>query len=290
MNSYYIPLDNRAILTLKGDDARSFLQGIITNDINKVNSTQSIYTCLLTPQGKFLYDFFIAELNGDLIIDCEKSRKDELVKKLMMYRLRSKVSIEDISDKFQIAALVGENVLKQDGLVSNSPGKTISFCKGVAFIDPRTDKMFARSVIERSNDYKSFEAKGFVLGSIEDYEYLRIANAVPNGIDDMLPDKSFPLHNRMDELNAIDFKKGCYVGQEVTARSKHRGNIRKSLFVISESESAFPEIGSALTVNNGKTAGNILSRAKDKALAILDKDVLQEENIVFSEGKSFKVI
>lgn len=270
-DNLYIPLENRSVIKISGADAKDFLQGIITNDINKVTKSQSIYSCLLTPQGKFLFDFFISELNGDLAIDCASSRAEVLIKLLTMYKLRREVEISDISNDFEVAALIGENVFKQDDL-KKEPGITKTFCKGVAYIDPRTEKMFARSIIDRENNYQSFHATGFSLGTFEAYENLRIEEAVPDGEFDLIADKSFPLHYKMEEMQAIDFQKGCYVGQEVTARSKHRGKIRKTLLKVA-SDDPLPPPETAIKIDE-KQVGTMCSSSGNQGLALLEKDVL----------------
>lgn len=235
MKSVYIPLTKRQLLAITGDDTKDFLQGIITNDINNLSSKNSIYACLLTPQGKYLADFFISEIDNQVVLDFDDSVADTVTKKLAMYKLRSDVTFKDMSKEFEVCSLLGDNIYKQEEMDA-SAGSTMKFCKGVACIDPRTKKMFGRSVIERENEYQSFVAKGFELGEFGDYERLRIENTVPETNKELIPEKSFPLQNRLDELNAIDFDKGCYVGQEVTARSKHRGNIRKTLKTVDVDE------------------------------------------------------
>ncbi len=245
----HIHLQNRALLSIKGSDARTFLQGIITNDINKISAENAIYTCLLTPQGKFLFDFFVAEMDGVLVIDCDSSRKDELKKRLLMYKLRSNVEIEDISGKYKVVAILS------DGKIEN----------GISYKDPRDLRMGARAVIPASDKTQG--------GDIAEYEKLRISLAIPDGAKDLEPEGTFPLHNRMDELNAIDFEKGCYVGQEVTTRSKHRGNIRRTLYTV---ESPVPlNSGAEIKTADGKLAGKITSSIGGLGIAMLEKEYVE---------------
>lgn len=277
--SLYIPLPDRSLIEISGNDREKFLQGIITNDIKKVDKNTAIYSCLLTPQGKFLFDFFIAEINGRYMIDCGASRADELKKRLLMYKLRSDIKIE-YNNKYEVVAVLGKKIFKEaDQQQKEGAAKVFSF------IDPRTPRMFARSIIDKENHYQSFEAKGFSKGEFKEYEELRIKTGVPDGEKDLTPDKSFPLQYKMDEFLAIDFKKGCYVGQEVTARSKHRGVIRKSLFTVT-SEQAIPEAGTPV-IFDGKQVGELKSSIGNNALALLEIEQAKKalENNAFLEAR-----
>ncbi len=269
INNIYIPLHDRAVIEISGDDGAKFLQGIITNDINKVTEKYSIYALLLTPQGKFLFDFFICKMNGSYILECDLSRVDEFIKRLNMYRLRSDVTIKNISDKYEIVALLGDNISNIDGFEEVEEGLTRQFCKGVAYIDPRTKKLYARSIIERENNYQSFKVHGLIEGKIEEYLSLRI-NCL---IVDMEAEKSFPMQFKMEELNAIDFDKGCYVGQEVTARSKYRGNIKKSVFRV-KLESKLPDKENQI-FSGEKKIGILLSSYKNRGVAMLDIAIVE---------------
>lgn len=290
MHSIYIPLQDRSLLSISGNDARKFLQGIISNDIEKVSPECTIYALLLTPQGKFLFDFFISDMDGAIIIDCASNSKDALVKRLMMYKLRSDVKIEDISNKYEVVALLGDNVFAQDKLADKSPGRTIKFCKGIAYIDPRDVRMYGRSVIERENNYQSFEAKDFELGNIEEYEKLRIELTIPAAEKELISGESFPLQNRLDEINAIDFEKGCYVGQEVTTRSKHRGNIRRTLYTVEFIEGGAASPGIEIITEDGKKAGTVLSVMNHLALAQLEKDMVEQHKSFNASDAVLKVV
>jgi folate-binding protein YgfZ len=278
-NNLYIPLPHRAVIAISGADSEKFLQGLISNDIHKVSKEKAIYALMLTPQGKFLYDFFISMIDDKFIIDCSAANLAALIKKLSMYKLRSDVIIEDLSAKYEVAALIGDKVFSEVG--GNEIGAVKNFCKGVAYIDPRSTRLFARAVIERENEYQSFKSHDFALGNMEDYEAIRIKSAIPDDRD-MEQDKAYPLHFGMDDLNAVDYKKGCYVGQEVTARTHYRGNVRKHVYIV-ESASPLPDFGTEITAN-GEVVGKLLSSHQNTGLALLKIEDVEKENYVYKVG------
>lgn len=281
-NACYIPLPDRAVFTLEGKDARSFLQGIITQDIHCLTPEHAIYTLLLTPQGKFLFDFFLVVYDDKIWLDANAQRKEELLKRLMMYKLRSDVTITDVSNEYEVAALLGDRVFSND--LPEERGSTYPFCKGVAYVDPRNTALYARAIIARDNHYQSFEAKDFQLGQHIDYEVLRIANTVPDGSHDMIPDKSFPLQYRMDQLHAISFDKGCYVGQEVTTRTKHRGVVRKSVFSVIGKQD-LPEAGAPIFLQE-KKIGEMRSSLGTEGIALLEVESAQPNTTFISNEVS----
>ncbi len=271
MENKYIPLSTRSVLCISGEDAPHFLQGILTNDIALVNEKRAIYSLILTPQGKFLFEMFIAKRDDLYFIDCVTSQKAELLKKLKMYRLRSKVEIEDISDEYEAVALIGENVFSEVGNVSEA-GSAKRFCKGVAYIDPRKKELFGRAIIERENHYQSFQSHDFVQGNESEYQQMRIENIVPDGEHDMVVEKSFPLRFNMAKLNAINFTKGCYVGQEVTTRIHHRGTIRQSIHCL-KSDSDISNLKDKEIYLNDCKIGYITSSIAHMSLAMLENSI-----------------
>jgi len=272
MKNIYIKLA-RAVVAVKGEDAQKFLQGLITNDINKVTSTSAIYTCLLTPQGKFLYDFFICEFDGSLTLDCNLLSAEDLIKRLSMYKLRSKVELVDLTADYDVHVLLGDNSFSTLNL-KNEAGTATTLEAGVAYTDPRTSNMFIRTILKKDKAENFLKENGFGPGKLEDYDQLRIDNLVADGDNDLEKDKAFPLQYRMEELNAIDFKKGCYVGQEVTARSKYRGVVRKSTFRVKAS-STLPEAGTAIMLD-GKQIGELRSHVGDVGIALLDIETAEK--------------
>jgi folate-binding protein YgfZ len=221
----FVPLPDRGVLRLAGEDARAYLQGLVSNDVRKVAADKALYAALLTPQGKFLFDFFIVEHDGALLLDVERARKDDLVRRLTLYRLRAKVTIEDVSDRFAVVALP-DAVSPQEP----TPGAARPFAEGVAFTDPRLADLGERAIVPAASVPGAFAAAGMAPAPIEAYDRLRLGLGVPDGSRDLEIEKSFLIENNIDELNGIDFDKGCYVGQELTARTKYRAVVRKRLF------------------------------------------------------------
>lgn len=276
MNGFTTALSDRAVLRLTGKDTLKFLQGLLTRDMNKLSDTQALYGLMLTPQGKFLYDFFIVKDGDALLLDVDAAKKAEIISKLTMYKLRSDVQIQDTD--YHVHAACGEEVFTLfDG--DRTPGKVKKIDSGTAYIDPRTSTMFARMIDCHPERSEGSQANGFFAtlrmteGTLTDYDSVRIHHCVPDVRNDMISEKVFPLHFRMDELNAVDFDKGCYVGQEVTTRSKHRGAIRKSIYTVKGKEK-LPEPGTTITTE-GKAVGELLSIQDDIALALLEKEAAE---------------
>ena len=259
-------LADRSLLALSGADARPFVQGLISNDIEKVTATHAIYATLLTPQGKFLHDFFVVALGGALLFDCEGPRRADLERRLAFYRLRADVTVEARDDAYLVAALFGDGALAALGLDA-SEGSAAPFAAGVVYTDPRLSAAGARAILPREGAEEALEAAGFARAAAEDYDRLRLAHGLPDGSRDMLVDKGFVLENGLEALNGVDFDKGCYVGQELTARTKHRGTIRKGLYRV-HIDGPAPEPGAPVTLD-GRDAGEMRSSRDGAGLALL---------------------
>jgi len=224
-------LDDRAILYINGEDAVSFLQNLISNDIAKVSETYSCFASLLSPQGKFLYEFIIIRHKSGYLIDCEKSQVDGLYKQLSLYKLRSKIEILNLSNEFVVAAFSYEKFLTFDK-VQDVPGFTFKFREDPIFLDPRNKQLGARLIINLEKLYLSL--KKLELHDADINEYYSLSHKlgiVPKNLN-QLQNKAFGIECNYDELNGIDFKKGCYVGQENTARIKLKNKLTKRLFPI----------------------------------------------------------
>jgi tRNA-modifying protein YgfZ len=242
-------LEDRTIIALSGPEARGFLQGLITNDIEKLVAGVGIYAALLTPQGKVISDFFIAEGDGSLLLDCDAAAAEGLLKKLKLYRLRAKLEIEI---RTQLGVYAGLTTL---------PGRAA--VRAVTYADPRLAGLGPRSIGAVA------EMPDFLAGSAV-YHAARLSLGVPEA-KDFGSDKIFALDAGLDELHAIAFDKGCYVGQELTARMKHRGTARKRLLLVS-ADGNLPPPGSE--IRDGETVlGEIVSvyGAKGFALVRLDR-------------------
>ncbi len=251
-------LENRAILYVSGDDAKNFLQNLISNDIGKVNETCSCFASLLSPQGKFLYEFIIIKHKSGFLIDCEKSQADGLYKQLSVYKLRSKVEILNLTNEFVVAAFSYEKFLTFDG-VKDITGFTLKFREDPIFLDPRNKQLGARLIINLEKLYLSLKKLDLHDSNVENYYSLsHQLGIVPKNLN-QLQNKAFGIECNFDQLNGIDFKKGCYVGQENTARIKLKNKLTKRLLPITiidgklhEGEGIFnkeSEIGKVL-INN----------------------------------------
>ena len=252
-------LDDRAILYISGEDAKEFLQNLISNDINKVNNETSCFTSLLTPQGKFLYEFIIVKYKLGYLIDCEKSQSEGLFKQLTLYKLRSKVEILNLSNEFVVAGFSHEKFLTFDEAKDQS-GFTIKYREDPIFLDPRNKQLGARLIINLEKLYLSLKKLDLHDADLKEYYSLSHSlGIVPKDLN-KLQDKLFGIECNFEELNGIDFKKGCYVGQENTARIKLKNKLSKRLFPINvlngklhEGESIYNneiEIGKVLIDND----------------------------------------
>jgi folate-binding protein YgfZ len=229
-NSVYI-LEDRAILYINGLDAKDFLQNLISNDINKVKDESSCFASLLTPQGKFLYEFIVIKHKSGYFIDCEKSQSEEIFKQLNLYKIRSKVEILNLSNEFVVASFGYEKYLSIEGS-KDILGFTFKYREDPIILDPRNKNLGARLIINLEKLYLSLKKLGLKDDKIENY-YIQShkLGIVPKNLN-KLKNKLFGIECNFEELNAIDFKKGCYVGQENTARIKLKNKLSKRLLPI----------------------------------------------------------
>ena len=258
-----IIFEDRSVLVVGGAERRDFLQGLITNDMELLTPGQAIYAALLTPQGKFLFDFFIAEHDDHLLMDVEKARLPDLLKRLMMYRLRADVTLEDGTESWSVAAM-----LSLPGGLGDSPGTCQTLGNGVVFTDPRNPALGARALLPLTEAAATLEGAGYSLAAQESYDAQRIALGVPD-YRDMEVEKTLALEGNLDLLNAVSFKKGCYVGQELTARTRYRGNVRRRLYPVTLGGDVAP--GTEVMLGD-KPAGDLRSVHGHRAIASLRID------------------
>ena len=281
----FTTLAKRGILALSGGDVIEFLQNLISNDVERVGPETSVYSLLLTAQGKFLHDFFVAQMgDGTFALDCERERLDDLERRLTLYRLRADVTLTDQSETYGVAAAFGDGALSALGLPPE-PGATRDLGGGVAMTDPRLGALGARVIMPVAAMPGALTDLGFQQGDGAAYDRLRLSHGVPDSSDDMAVDKGFPLESGMDQLNAIDFTKGCYVGQELTARTHYRGTIRKRLFRV-DVEGPTPAPGAAVTLGD-KRAGVVRSGQDGIAMAMLRLELValsEQSGEAFSAG------
>ena len=224
-------LEDRGILFIDGVDAKDFLQNIITNDINKVSDHNSCFASLLNPQGKFLFEFLVIRHKKGYFIDCEKNQINELFKQLSLYKLRSSVQILNLSNEFVVAALSYEKFKSMEGS-KDQLGFTLKYREDPILLDPRNKKLGARLVINLEKLYLSLKKLDLKSTKQEEYYNLSFELGIAQQNTDKLKNKIFGIECNFDELNAIDFKKGCYIGQENTSRIKLKNKLTKRLLPI----------------------------------------------------------
>ena len=237
-------LPSRAVITAAGEDARNFLQNLVTADIDELKPGQAVYSALLQPQGKILFDFFLLADNGRYVIDCSAARKADLLKRLAFYKLRAKVTLADSDEDVGVALVKPET--------------------GLAYTDPRVAQLGARLVAPK--------------GSLPDadgqtYRGGRIRLGLADSDEDIGSGELFPHEANLDQLGAVSFKKGCFIGQEVVSRMEHRGTARSRIVPVYSPESAAK--GSEIKAD-GKTIGTVLSSAGSDALALIRLDRLKD--------------
>lgn len=257
-------LTERGVLKIGGPDAGSFLQGLVTNNVDLAGPGTAVYAALLTPQGKFLFDFFIIADPADksaLLLDCDGARTDALLKRLAMYKLRAKVTIEDVSETMEVAVLWH--------------GDGTPMTEGPGFADPRLAAMGRRIIGPEAKIQAAITEAGAQAAPETAWHSLRIANGVGDAARDFEPDRTFPLEVNFAEMNGVDFHKGCFVGQEVTSRTKRRGSVRKRLLPV-HVEGDMPEPGTPIK-GGAREIGTILSTdaASARALALMRLDLIR---------------
>ncbi|QHP72402.1 folate-binding protein [Bradyrhizobium sp. LCT2] len=257
MKSAFLP--DRGVVKVAGEDARNFLNGLVTTDLDRLKPGLGRFGALLTPQGKIIVDFLITEVpaghGGGFLIDCPKALAEGLATKLKFYKLRAKVTVENLSDDLGVLAA-------WDGALAAQPD--------LAFADPRHDGLGTRILIPEDLKQKLSDLIGAELVDAAAYEAHRIALGVPRGGLDFMYSDAFPHETNMDRLAGVDFDKGCYVGQEVVSRMQHRGTARtRSVKVLLDGPS--PEIGAAILAGD-KPVGTIGSSADGKGIALVRID------------------
>src|SRR5471030_1384520 len=250
-------LPYRSVIAVSGADRVEFLQGLISNDTTKVSPGHAIWAALLTPQGRFLNDMFVADGGHEtLLLETERERAPALAKKLSMYTLRAKAKVEDRSATMEVAVVFGAGADKAVGIEH-----------ATSFADPRLPELGVRILTRAGEAAALLGSHGFLPAMAADYDALRLALGVPDGSRDLPVEKALLLESGFDELNGVDWKKGCYMGQELTARTKYRGLVRNRLFPV-RLDGPLPAPGT-LVERDGQEAGEIRSGRDGVALALL---------------------
>ena len=248
-------LNDRAILYINGEDAKDFLQNLISNDIDKVSDTNSCFTSLLTPQGKFLYEFIIIKHKSGFLIDCEKSQVDGLFKQLNIYKLRSQIEILNLSNEFVVTAFSHEKFLTFDNS-KDQPGFTLKYREDPIFLDPRNKDLGARLIINLEKLHLSIKKLALKVENVEVYYGNSFKLGIVQNSTEKLKNRLFGIECNFEDLNALDFKKGCYVGQENTARIKLKDKLSKKLLPIKILEGSI-KVDDQISINS-KEIGKVL--------------------------------
>jgi len=269
-DNWVVHLDERGVLRAEGPDLRDFLQGVITNDATRIVPDRAIWSALLTPQGKFLHEFFLVQAGEAILIDCEAARSADLLKRLSRYRLRANVDLSDISDDFGVAVSFGDQAAARFGL---APERGLAACYGggTAFVDPRLPQLGVRLIAPKA-EIAALAADASGDHSLETYEALRIGLGVPSGSRDLEIERSTLLENGFEELDGVSFSKGCFIGQELTARTKYRALIKKRLLPV-RIDGPAPEPDTPV-LSEGREVGVMRSAVGSVGLALLRLDRL----------------
>lgn len=251
-------LKDRGVIRLRGETVKPFLQGLVTQDVAKLVPGEACHAALLSPQGKILADFFVLDTGAGLLLDVSRAQVTDLVKRLVFYRLRAKVQIEDVSDRYAVVAGWGDDRL--DG--------------PMAFVDPRLSTLGQRAIVETVDE----------AGDADLYHAHRIALGIPEGGRDFAFGETFPHEADMDQLAGVDFRKGCFIGQEVVSRMQHRGTARTRLIPV-QVDGPQPEAGAEIRVAD-RLIGTMGGAAAGLGLAMVRLDRLGE---AMAAGENLKV-
>lgn len=254
-------LEDRSVIKISGKDSVSFLQGLLTNDVSKLSEEHFLYALLLTPQGRIISDLFLKKSEQHILADIPKSQKTSILAKFKLYKLKSDVSFEDLDSS------IGVFVSKQEDLEMH--------------LDPRSSKL----------GYRGFKPLNHeIMLSNFDYHTSRIKLSIPDFDMDMEIAKSLPIDFDMNDLNALSFTKGCYVGQEVVAVTHNRGTKRKKIYSAICSQGKFPEKGAEIFIQNIKI-GEMLGSKDDLGLLLLNiEEVAKSENLIKNELFTLRII
>ena len=282
-------LEDRAILYLNGEDVENFLQNIISNDIKKVTDVSSCFSGLFTPQGKFLYEFIVIKHKSGYFLDCHKNQADSLFKQLNLYKLRSKVEILNLSNEFVVAAFSKEKFLTFENS-KNLNGYTLKYREDSIVLDPRNKDLGARLIINLEKLYLSLKKLDLHNSNLKEYYSLsHKLGIVPQNIND-LENNLFGIECNFAELNGVDFKKGCYVGQENTARIKLKEKLNKRLLPIQLLEGKINKNDKIFFEK--KEIGKILIDNKNYPFALIKtkENKIQNNHILHGPNSKIKII
>lgn len=246
----YFHLKERSVLGIKGSDAKKFLQGLVTNDVLSSKNGQLVYCLFLTPQGKIICDAFVQSEGNEILLDIPSLSKNTLLQKLEFSKLNSDVQISDLGDSYKVYISLQDN---------------ITFLP-----DPRHKDLGFRKIL-KNQQYTDSNSL------YKQYHKIRINYCIPDFHMDLQPEKFFPMELGLQNFNAIDLKKGCYIGQEVVARTLHRGSVKKALRVVKLEFANYQLHDNILLKNDKRKVGIMLGNSDDQALALLKTDISNED-------------
>ena len=282
-------LKDRGIIYISGEDVKEFLQNIVTNDINKVSDTSSCFASLLTPQGKYLFDFIIIRHKQGYFLDCEKNRIDQLIDRLNIYKLNSKIEILNLSNEFEVAVISKEKFLTLEN-AKDTVGNTVKYNGDPVALDPRSKNLGGRLIANLEKLNLSLKSLGLKSEDPKKYYTLSHKLGIPQVNTDKLQDKVFGLECNFEELNGIDFKKGCYVGQENTARMKLKDKLRRKLLPLKSNEKL--NVGSNVMFNKVNVGKVLINEPYPFALIkLFDPDFSDFKNKeILADNKKVNII
>lgn len=271
-------LSQRAVISISGEDSLEFLQGLVSNDVRPLTDNKQVYTALLSPQGRLLHDFFLVPWQSKIFIDVKKERAGDLFARLKLYRLRSKVEIT-IEESLSVYALwsgISEETETPDYKI---------------YADPRLTEIGFRAIGNKDSIAGFCNQQSISQAAEEEYEKFRLSHCIPD-TSDMIVERSLLLESGFEELHGVDFSKGCYIGQEVTARSKFRGQVRKSFYSVKSNEK-LPASGTKINAG-GEVIGEMRTSLGNIGIALIYNDKYEAAisgNISFvSDGLSLEII
>ena len=280
-----ITLEDRGFIQITGLEAKDFLQNIVTNDVEKVTSNSTVFSSILTPQGKYLFEFFVLKLKDSYLLECEKKSSAEIIKLLNFYKLRSKVDFIDLSEKY-VAAVVSLEKFKEMNGSDLSKGNTTSYRDDPVYIDPRNDKLGAKIISKLENIHLTIKKLNLKISDKKNYYNKSFELGIPQIDLNKLKDKIFGIENNLDELNGIDFKKGCYIGQENTSRIKLRNKLRRRILPIQKISGEISE-NDVIKYKNNDIGKILIDKPYSFALVkVVEPDLKEFANIELICGKS----
>ena len=278
-------LEDRGFIQVRGPEAKDFLQNIVTNDLEKVSSKLTVFSSILTPQGKYLFEFFISKLNDSYLLECEKESTIEIIKQLNFYKLRSKVDFADLSEKY-VAAIISLEKFQEMSSSNLQKGNTISYRNDLIYIDPRNSKLGAKIISKLENLHLAIKKLNLNIVNKEKYYAKSFKLGILQKDLSKLREKIFGIENNLDELNGIDFKKGCYIGQENTSRIKLRNKLRRRILPIQKISGEVSE-NDIIKYNNADIGKIVIDKPYPFALIkVVDPDLKELINSELMCGKS----